>query len=141
MAQRQDHNYDVAACGIHHVSVRVDDLDAALDFYEVSLGCQRIDRPDGLPGTRGAWLSVGGAELHLTEHPLDDFTGAPPNGRVGYANHVAFVVSDLDRVGELLLEKGCEVTSVDARSQLFVQDPAGNLVELMGAIQASNRRR
>lgn len=44
---------------VHHVAFRVDDMDAALEFYMGVLGCKMLPRPEGLPGARGAWLQCG----------------------------------------------------------------------------------
>src|ERR1700678_2520234 len=62
---------------VHHVAFRVDDMDAALEFYMGVLGCRMLPRPEGLPGARGAWLQCGATQVHLTEMPIDDTTGRP----------------------------------------------------------------
>jgi catechol 2,3-dioxygenase-like lactoylglutathione lyase family enzyme len=48
---------------VHHVSINVDDVDKALDFYVGTLGLvPRPDRPDfGFPG---AWLNAGDQQVH-----------------------------------------------------------------------------
>lgn len=116
---------------VHHVSFRVDDLRAALEFYQGLLGCERIDRPDDdLPGGPGAWLVAGDTQVHLTESPADASTGSPPGAPTGIANHVAFHVDDLDATEAILAAHGCVVTRGAALPQLFVQDPTGNLIEL-----------
>src|ERR1700690_2877430 len=52
--------------GLHHVSLNVRDVPAALDFYTRVLGLtQRADRPDFSFG--GAWLDAGGQQIHLIE--------------------------------------------------------------------------
>jgi glyoxylase I family protein len=56
----------MTALGVHHVSLNVSDLAAALDFYVGRLGMvQRTDRPDF--GIGGAWLDVGSQQVHLIE--------------------------------------------------------------------------
>ena len=42
--------------GIHHVSINVRDVDAAIRFYVDLLGMQQIERPDR--GGPGAWLRI-----------------------------------------------------------------------------------
>ena len=55
---------------VHHVSINVDDVEAALAFYTDLLGLSlRTDRPDF--GFGGAWLDAGGQQVHLIE-------GSPP---------------------------------------------------------------
>ena len=110
------------ALGVHHVSLNVDDVPAAVEFYVETLGCtERGDRPDF--GFGGAWLDIGGQQIHLIE--------AAPAADLG--QHLALQVEDLDAcVGEL---RGCGVDVSDASPvgtgrQAFLHDPAGNLVEL-----------
>ncbi len=108
--------------GVHHVSINVGDVDAALSFYTDVLGfTQRDDRPDfGFPG---AWLNAGGQQLHL-------IGAAVPKGE---GQHFAVQVADLDCVIAELRERGIEVSDaspVGSGRQAFLADPSGNLVEL-----------
>lgn len=108
--------------GIHHVSINVTDVDAAIAFYTDVLGLTvRDDRPDfGFPG---AWLSVGDQQIHLI--------GAPAPQNLG--QHLAIWVADLDAAIAELRARGVEVTDaspVGASLQAFLVDPSGNAVEL-----------
>ena len=107
---------------LHHVSLNVDDVDAALDFYTGVLGLvTRTDRPDFPFG--GAWLDAGGQQVHLIE-------GRPP---AGLGQHFALLVEDLDATVAELRGRGVEVSDpgpVGTSRQAFLSDPAGNLVEL-----------
>lgn len=108
--------------GIHHVSINVTDVEAAIAFYTERLGLTvRDDRPDfGFPG---AWLDAGGQQIHLI--------GAPTPQNLG--QHLALHVADLDAaIGELRAQ-GLEVTDaspVGTSLQAFLVDPSGNAVEL-----------
>jgi glyoxylase I family protein len=108
--------------GVHHVSINVDDVDAAVAFYVGTLGLvQRQDRPDF--GIAGAWLDAGSQQVHLIGL-------APPPAQ---GQHFAFQVDDLDRVVTELRGQGIEVSdpsSVGRNRQAFLADPAGNQVEL-----------
>jgi glyoxylase I family protein len=108
--------------GVHHVSINVDDVDAALGFYVDTLGLiRREDRPDF--GFGGAWLDAGGQQVHLIEAPIPDSRG----------QHFALQVADVDVVVAELRARGLTVgdaTPVGTGRQAFVSDPAGNLVEL-----------
>jgi glyoxylase I family protein len=108
--------------GVHHVSINVDDVDAALAFYVEQLGLSpRTDRPDF--GFGGAWLDVGGQQVHLIEAPTPGDRG----------QHFALQVADLDGTIAELRAAGLEVSDaspVGTGRQAFLHDPAGNLVEL-----------
>jgi catechol 2,3-dioxygenase-like lactoylglutathione lyase family enzyme len=108
--------------GVHHVSINVDDVDAAVAFYVERLGLgRRIDRPDF--GFGGAWLDAGGQQVHLIEAALPGDRG----------QHFALRVVDLDATITELRSVGVEVSDaspVGTGRQAFLHDPAGNLVEL-----------
>jgi len=108
--------------GLHHVSINVPDVPAALAFYVDVLGLvERPDRPDFPFG--GAWLDAGGQQIHLIE------ASPPPN--VG--QHLALQVADVDAAVADLRALGVEVTDpkrVGTGRQSFLVDPAGNGVEL-----------
>jgi glyoxylase I family protein len=112
----------VRPLAVHHVSINVDDVDAAVDFYTGVLGLEpRTDRPD--LGFAGAWLDAGGQQVHLIE-------GRPP---VGLGQHFALLVEDLDGVVAELRDRAVEVSDpkpIGSSRQAFLSDPSGNLVEL-----------
>lgn len=113
---------DVKPLAVHHVSINVNDVDAALAFYVDRLGLvQRQDRPDfGFPG---AWLDAGNQQVHLIQGD------APAN--VG--QHFAVQVDDIDAAIAELRAGGVEVSdafAVGAGRQAFLNDPAGNGIEL-----------
>ncbi len=74
---------------LHHVSVLVNDVDAALAFYRDILGMEVDDtRPDlGYPG---AWLKAGDAQLHLLELPNPDPVSNRPQ-HAGRDRHLALM--------------------------------------------------
>ncbi len=108
--------------GLHHVSINVDDVEAAVSFYTDVLGMRRRDdRPDFSFG--GAWLDVGGQQVHLIEAPT------PAN----LGQHFALWVDDVDAAVSELRARGVQVTDpvpVGASRQAFCCDPAGNRIEL-----------
>lgn len=107
---------------MHHVSINVDDVDAAFGFYTGVLGLvARGDRPDF--AFAGAWLDAGGQQVHLIE-------GRPPSAE---GQHFALQVEDLDATVAELRGRGIEVSDprpVGSSRQSFLSDPSGNLVEL-----------
>jgi catechol 2,3-dioxygenase-like lactoylglutathione lyase family enzyme len=110
---------------LHHVNVVVDDLGSAREFYCGLLGLAEIERPD-FP-TRGLWLAVGDAQVHVAE-------GDDPAPR---RHHFALAVDDLDAAIAHLEGAGIEVRRFPvvegAGAQAGVRDPSGNLIELRQA--------
>ena len=107
---------------VHHVSINVDDVQAGIAFYTDVLGLsQRGDRPDF--GFGGAWLDAGGQQVHLIEGDVPERRG----------QHFALLVDDLDQVVAELRQRGLRVSDpspVGTSRQSFVNDPAGNQIEL-----------
>lgn len=115
---------------MHHASLLVADTRRALGFYRDLLGLAVADsRPDlGYPG---AWLQVGGRQIHLLELPSPDpVAGRPVHG--GRDRHVALLVSGLDGLAQRLEGAGVPYTqSRSGRRALFCRDPDGNALEFM----------
>lgn len=112
----------VRALAVHHVSINVGDVDGAVRFYTEVLGLSpRADRPE--LGVQGAWLDAGAQQLHLIR-------AEPPPGR---GQHFALLVEDLEGVVAELRSTGVTVSdpsAVGTGRQAFLNDPAGNLIEL-----------
>jgi catechol 2,3-dioxygenase-like lactoylglutathione lyase family enzyme len=112
---------------INHVSVNARNLEESVGFYVELLGAEPIPTPNfGLPVQ---WLALGRTQLHLFERDLQ------PTSH----HHLGITVPDLEPVyraaerlqafdheafGSHLVELPGDVV------QLYVRDPAGNLVEL-----------
>jgi catechol 2,3-dioxygenase-like lactoylglutathione lyase family enzyme len=112
---------------INHVSINALRLRESVDFFLELLDAEPIPTPNfGLPVQ---WLAVGATQLHLFERDLT------PTSH----HHVAFTVTDLEvayhvaerrqafdreAFGNHLVELPGDVV------QLYVRDPAGNLIEL-----------
>jgi glyoxylase I family protein len=107
---------------VHHVSINVSDVDAAVAFYtDVLGGTVRGDRPD--LGVDGAWIDLGPQQVHLVEAPVPRNLG----------QHFAVRVGDLQATVDELRSQGIEIgdpVTVGANRQTFLLDPAGNAVEL-----------
>ncbi len=108
--------------GVHHVSINVRDAAEAIAFYTDVLGLrQRPDRPDF--AFAGAWLDIGGQQVHLIEAAVPDDTG----------QHFAIQVADIDGAVADLRAQGIEVGDpkpVGTARQSFLHDPSGNTIEL-----------
>jgi glyoxylase I family protein len=113
---------------VHHVSIAVPDVAVALDFYTRVLGMtQRTDRPTTIGA--GAWLDVGGQQLHLIRSDAPE-----PRGQ-----HFAVLVDDLDATTSELRAAGITVSDavpIGSARQAFLTDPAGNAIELHEAARA-----
>jgi glyoxylase I family protein len=122
----------VRPLGVHHVSINVDDLAAARSFYVDVLGfTERTDRPD-FPGTPGAWLDVGGQQVHLIVGEVPDRKG----------QHYAVLVADIDSSVAALRDHGVRVSDpveVGTGLQCFTRDPCGNMLEIHEAGGAARR--
>ena len=117
-----DQRSAIVTQGIHHVSINVNNVDAALDFYVGVLNLELKHRPDlGFPG---AWIQAGEQEIHL----LGIDSGAPVKEQ-----HFAFAVSDADTVHHALTERGFNPSAIReipaVCRQFFTHDPSGNMIE------------
>jgi glyoxylase I family protein len=114
---------------VHHVSIAVPDVDEALAFYTGVLGCtRRQDRPASLGA--GAWLDIGGQQLHLIRSSTPDPVG----------QHFAVLVADLDATTAELRGAGVQVSDpvpIGTARQAFLRDPSGNVIELHQAAAAT----
>ncbi len=112
---------------INHVSINARDLQESVEFFIDLLGAKPIATPNfGIPVQ---WLALGRTQLHLFERELD------PTSH----HHLGITVDDLEPVyraaarrnafdytafGNHLVQLPGDVV------QLYVRDPAGNLVEI-----------
>jgi len=115
--------------GVHHISINVRELDAAICFYRDALELAPLERPD--LGFAGAWFALGdGRELHLVEAP----DSKPARGQ-----HFAFRVRDIERTTLELSDRGVRCSEVRSLPgggrQCFFVDPSGNLLELNQPMQ------
>ncbi|BBK40576.1 glyoxalase [Allostella vacuolata] len=123
----------MSVVGIAHVQVTVaaDRMAAAMTFYRGILGLEEIAQPSRDRPEAGAWYRVGAIELHLRGDAAA--AGDPAASR----RHVAFLVTDLDRMEQALQAAGIarlpDARPIPGRRRLFVRDPGGNRVELVEA--------
>jgi lactoylglutathione lyase len=113
--------------GFTHVSVHAHDLDESVRFYTELFGMEEIPAPGFLFPVR--WLRVGDLQLHLFQS--DD---PAPQG-----HHFGIEVDDFEATYEKVQEMGVQEESgyfsnvfelPDGAVQLYVRDPAGNMVEV-----------
>jgi lactoylglutathione lyase len=115
------------ATKFNHVSIHATSLEDSLAFYTDVFGMEQVPSPVFRYPT--AWLRVGEQELHLFQRD----TLAPA------FHHFALTVDDFQAV--YLKAKALQIEDVDSWArqpyelpdgsvQMYVRDPAGNLVEV-----------
>jgi lactoylglutathione lyase len=104
----------VRAVGINHIAFEVNDLDAALAFYERFFEVRLRGRRPTM-----AWIDLGDQFIALSES--DQVT--PDRGR-----HVGLVVNDKEALRSALAGAGFDVA---ASGSLRIRDPSGNQLEIV----------
>jgi len=128
---------------IDHVGVAVPDLDAALEFYAATFGLHAMHVEENEEqGVREAMLAVGesGSCIQLLapmreDSPIGRFLDRKRQG----IQQLAYRVSDLDRVSQVLRERGLRLLYPEARrgtadsrvNFVHPKDAGGVLVELV----------
>jgi catechol 2,3-dioxygenase-like lactoylglutathione lyase family enzyme len=117
----------VVASRINHVSINAVDMDESVDFYVELLGAEPIPTPNfGLPVR---WLALGRTQLHLFERDV----------KPGSHHHLGITVDELEPVYRAAERRGAFdretfrnhlVEMPGDVVQLYLRDPAGNLVEI-----------
>ena len=117
----------VSSLRINHVSVNALDLQESVDFYTELLGADLLPTPNfGLPVQ---WLKLGDTQLHLFERDLQ------PTSH----HHLGITVEDVEPVYRVAEARGAFENDAFGNHlvelpgdivQLYVRDPAGNLVEI-----------
>jgi catechol 2,3-dioxygenase-like lactoylglutathione lyase family enzyme len=112
---------------INHVSINARDLQQSVDFYVDLLGAELIPTPNfGIPVQ---WLALDRTQLHLFEKNLQ------PTSH----HHLGITVDDLELAYRAAERRGAFDREAFGNHlvelpgdlvQLYVRDPAGNLVEL-----------
>ena len=113
--------------GINHVSVHANDLDESVRFYVELLDAVLLDTPNfGLPVQ---WIGLGDTQLHLF------LREAEPQSH----HHFGITVDDLEPVYRAAERRGAFDDNAFRNHlvqlpgdivQLYLRDPAGNLLEL-----------
>ena len=131
-----------------HVTVQADDLGESVDFYESVFGLRRLPTPAFEEPIQ--WLGCGDLQLHVVEtdadapalnhHALhvDDFEAVYR----ALDDHPATAFEALPHAGGAFVDGAPPVYALPSGElQLYVRDPAGNLVEVnapdAGAIDGS----
>lgn len=113
--------------GLHHVAVVVEDVPAAVAFYQQVFALPRIERLTArLSNHGGAWFRLGSQELHLQERK-----GAGPKTD----QHLAMLTRNFDEILARVPAAGGRVEEAKLiegmRKRCFVYDLDGNRIELL----------
>ena len=116
---------------VGHVNVRLPSADQARDFYGRILGLEQDPTMPFTPERGLMWWNIaGGKQIHT---PIGDKVNQTPSGRA-IVQHFALEVESIDEVKRVLEAEGIsydeQVLPGRTARQLFLNDPAGNLVEL-----------
>ncbi len=140
---------DVAGVTVSHLGMCVSDLDRSLRFYCDGLGFTRAERhaignefADALEVPRDVVLTSQfirreGLSIELLRFASPALHGRPSESRNQLGlTHLSFMVEDLDRVVDRLVECGgsllrSTITHQEGIRLLFIADPDGVRVELM----------
>ena len=115
------------ATAFTHVSIHAYDLEESLRFYVEVFGMRRVPSPDFENPVE--WLELGGQQLHLFKRdtPAPEF------------HHIGIDVDDFEAAYRVAVERGLfdgDAWSptvralMDGAVQMYLRDPAGNLVEV-----------
>lgn len=120
--------------GIHHVAVRVTDLQRSIGFYERHFGFGVVDRASLANGAEIAFLALpdGGAQLELIAGLSDHVNGD------GLVHHIALQADDVTAAFQRLRDAGVTlldeaVRTLESGRQLCTfRGPDGELLQVTG---------
>ena len=99
--------------------------DEARAFFVGLLGMVEEEKPPGLQNRHGCWFRLGACKVHV---------GVDVDFRPQRKAHPAFVVDEIDRLGDRLSESGHEVVwdgAIPGSRRFFSADPFGNRIEFL----------
>ena len=114
-----------------NVRYMVDDVDTAIEFYTKHLGFEvRTSAPAFADVTRGNLRLLLSGPASSAGRPMPDGTKPGPGGW----NHIHLIVTDITAEVARLRDAGAsfrnDVVTGPGGSQILLEDPAGNVIEL-----------
>lgn len=112
------------------VTVKVKSLEESLKFYTEFLGLSVINRFPAGPGVTIAFLSdEKGNKIELIENAHEEVNG-------GSLISIGFVVDNVDRIHDLVMEKGIKVVRGPIQTPtgakfIYIEDPNGAEIEFI----------
>jgi catechol 2,3-dioxygenase-like lactoylglutathione lyase family enzyme len=110
--------------GIHHVSILVPDMEAAVAWYRDVLGLKEVKRPSNFV-TPVRWFELGEQQIHLIPSEAPDAVSP---------RHFALHVDNCQAARETLAARGVairETVPIAGAERFFISDPAGNNLEII----------
>jgi glyoxylase I family protein len=111
----------IKVLGLHHANVHLTSPEQTKDFYGRILGMEADPTPEFPADRPNFWWQAGNCQIHTPSHGF------------GSGNHFALMVEDIEEVRRVFKREGIEFREAKAPRralQVFVQDPAGNQIEL-----------
>ncbi len=123
--------------GVDHVQLAmpVGGEAVAVEFYGRLLGLEQIPKPPELAVRGGCWFATPTLQIHL---------GADPDFAPAKKGHPAFIVDDRAALAARLEHGGVTTragATIDGVTQLFCDDPFGNRIEFVPAVNPSKQPR
>ena len=121
--------------GLEHVQLAMPagQENAARQFYSGLLGIPEVSKPADLAKRGGVWFETDRVKIHL---------GVDPDFRPARKAHPGLLVQNLNDLISKLRVAGVEVVEAEPStgySHVYIADPFGNRIELMGRLADSNR--
>jgi catechol 2,3-dioxygenase-like lactoylglutathione lyase family enzyme len=118
--------------GIHHVQLAAPHgaEPSMREFYAEILGLTEVPKPPSLAGRGGVWFRGPGIEIHI---------GVEDGFRPARKAHPGILARDLGAMAQRLRAAGHQVRPDDLLPgfrRFYVDDPAGNRLELLEPVEA-----
>ena len=129
----QNSEREIKVYAIEHVQLAMppNGEDSARSFYVGALGLTEKPKPPHLAERGGVWFEQGELKIHL---------GVESDFRPARKAHPALLVAGLDELVGLCEQAGAPVVwdePLDGFRRAYVNDPFGNRIELMEAVEAA----
>ncbi len=128
--------------GIEHVLLLVNGMETSLEFYQEVLGAQVESR---IPRFAMAELRAGGSHIDLVDIGSPEGAWAvPPVAGGRNVDHIALRLTGSEETSlrrhlgahdVAIVEERVNEEPVGTSLSLYVRDPSGNVIELMGAVR------
>ncbi len=113
-----------------HIAIKVDDLEAAGEFYENFLGFRDV-RQGVNRDHYSRHMTDGNIDVALVKYESDDSSDEVKAGGPGPCiHHIGFAVEDLDATIKEIKDKGLEIISAPGVVPVKFRAPGGTIAEL-----------